>query len=93
MLHITHDQVLNQFMEIIDLEQICALSSELHKLSYSLKESRLLHEKEKLDLTKEALLKIGEMADFHSKMLGEIAQKHKILIEKIENNYERMSQK
>jgi Holliday junction resolvase RusA-like endonuclease len=85
---ISYDEAIKEFEEIINFENFCSLSSEIYHLAYVLKERKEMRESEKLDYTKLALLKLGNLADHHGKLLCEIAKKHKSLIKKIEQDYD-----
>lgn len=88
MTKLSYDETLTQFMEIINFEDFCALSFSVYEMAYALKEHRGLSENKKLDLTKNALIKLGSIADKHSKFFCMASQKYKSLIEKIEKNSE-----
>lgn len=87
MKNITYDEAIKQFMEIINFEDFCALSAEVYHLAYTLRHTKNIDEKDKLNMTKIALIQLGTLADNHGKLLCEIANRHKILIEEIEKNF------
>jgi len=83
---ITYDEAINQFMQIINFDEFCALSSDVYDFACTLKERKDMEEKEKMDLTKTALIKLGMLADRNGKLLLESAKKYKSLINEIENS-------
>lgn len=83
---LSYDETLHEFMEIINLEDFCALSYSIYELAFALKETKEISECQKINLTKNALIKLGSLADKHSKFFCVASKKYKNLIENLEKN-------
>lgn len=83
---LTLDEAIDKFHQIISFDEFYALSTQVYSLASALKSRNDLAEKEKLDVTKKALINLGAIADMNGKLLLESAKKYKSLIDQIEQS-------
>lgn len=84
MTQISYDEALKQFKDILNFNELCAISNEVYDMAFAIKERKDIPEKEKFDVTKKALIKLGTMADINGKLFLESAEKYKSLIQKMD---------
>lgn len=81
---LTYDEAIDQFHQIISFDEFYALSSQVYSFATALKSRKDLADREKLDVTKKALINLGAIADMNGKLLLESAKKYKSLIDQLE---------